>query len=251
MRYEDGGWIGGDNCPIEPLYNPVSCNGRYYNLNLRKIIVVMLKPDEKVDKSRYPDSEFIEIRPNKSIFLGHTGINIFDDGMTDFEGQNARTRIDLGYNDTIEVFKKIGITPRKKALNTSRRTAIERIIYKYKEEIGNNYEFTCGNTLDSEKVSAAISHYARDVSPEDVIAIFDDTIKGTGKSGFLLTKDTFIVSIFRSNQKIPYSSIAAIEVKKGGDLVIYKNEGGKTSFFFSGCNTEQLKELLDEIRRLF
>ena len=28
MRYEDGGWIGGDNCPIEPLYNPVSCNGR-------------------------------------------------------------------------------------------------------------------------------------------------------------------------------------------------------------------------------
>lgn len=86
--YVDGGLT--DNIPINILY----IHG-YSN-----IIVVHLNFQHNIDKSKYINSNIIEIKPSKD--LG----NIIT-GTFDFDKNNAIARIELGYNDTMNIKKQI------------------------------------------------------------------------------------------------------------------------------------------------
>lgn len=88
--YRDGGLV--NNIPIEPLYSYEKCN---------IIIVVHLRESSfhAVNKSNYPRSKIWEIFPGVSLG-GMTGI-------IDFNGMNAKERIDLGYDETVSVAKNI------------------------------------------------------------------------------------------------------------------------------------------------
>lgn len=88
--YIDGGVT--DNIPIKPLY----IHG--YN----NIIVVHLSPQYKIDKSKYPHSNIIEIRP--TIDLGNTITGTFD-----FDKEHAFNRINQGYKDTIAMKDKLNL----------------------------------------------------------------------------------------------------------------------------------------------
>lgn len=79
-KYYDGGFfIGGDNVPIQPLYDE----------GYRKFVVVHLD-ERKTD--RYDDAEMIHIFP--SIPLGGA-----IDGMLDFSPEGVEKRINQGYDD--------------------------------------------------------------------------------------------------------------------------------------------------------
>lgn len=82
--YIDGGLA--DNIPITPLY----IHG-YEN-----IIVIHLSTDYKINKSMYPYTNIIEIKPTKD--LGNLITGTFD-----FDKTNAIARIEQGYNDTINL----------------------------------------------------------------------------------------------------------------------------------------------------
>ncbi len=79
-KYYDGGFfLGGDNVPIQPLYNE----------GYRKFVVVHLD-ERKTD--RYDDAEMIHIYP--SVPLGGA-----IDGMLDFSPEGVEKRIAQGYDD--------------------------------------------------------------------------------------------------------------------------------------------------------
>ncbi|MGN0369148.1 MAG: patatin-like phospholipase family protein [Butyrivibrio sp.] len=78
--YRDGGIR--DNLPIEPLYVD----------GIRHFIVVGLSVGTKIPYEKYPDAEFIFIKPSNSI-------GDFWDGTLDFSKEGAKVRMELGYLD--------------------------------------------------------------------------------------------------------------------------------------------------------
>lgn len=80
--YKDGGLK--DNLPIAPLYAE----------GLRHFIVVGLNPDTRIHTDRFPDSEFVFIKPGATI-------GGFLDGTLDFTPDGARARMEIGYMDTV------------------------------------------------------------------------------------------------------------------------------------------------------
>lgn len=80
--YKDGGLK--DNLPIAPLYAE----------GLRHFIVVGLSPDTKIDYDRFPDAEFVFIKPGQKI-------GGFWDGTLDFTSKGAGVRMEIGYKDAM------------------------------------------------------------------------------------------------------------------------------------------------------
>jgi NTE family protein len=91
--YRDGGVV--DNTPIKPLYD----------MGYRKIIIAYLEP-VTVDKSNFPNAEFIEIVPSNEIYLGKTCFPIFDDGTLDFSSESISKLIELGKKESRRVLEK-------------------------------------------------------------------------------------------------------------------------------------------------
>lgn len=92
-NYCDGGFldigvdgIGGDNVPIEPVYDA----------GVEYIIVVRLNKktvrEDVIEKMKYPNAKIIEIIPSRD--LG----KLFK-GTLDFSSEGAQKRLDLGYED--------------------------------------------------------------------------------------------------------------------------------------------------------
>lgn len=87
-RYRDGGLL--DNIPVQPLYD-FGCN---------VIIVVYLDRISTIDKTKYPNTIFIEIMPQED--QGN-----FIKGTLDFSKEGSKRRIDQGYKDAMAVLKPI------------------------------------------------------------------------------------------------------------------------------------------------
>lgn len=85
ITYKDGGLK--DNLPVKPLYD----------IGIRKFIVIMLS-DNVPDMGRFPDAEFLIIRPYKD--LGNTIT-----GTLDFTKEGAKERMKLGYMDAVRAIK--------------------------------------------------------------------------------------------------------------------------------------------------
>lgn len=84
--YRDGGVT--DNLPIEPLYQ----------VGIRKFIVIPLSMHTKIPTMRYPDAEFIVIRPSHDLGDEITG-------TMDFTSRGANIRMKLGYEDAMRTLK--------------------------------------------------------------------------------------------------------------------------------------------------
>ena len=93
--YRDGGLS--DNVPVKPLYD----------IGLRRFIISYLG-NEAVDKSKFPDAEFIELIPSADIYLGERNTNILNSGTLDFSGENAAKRIALGESESAAALTMIG-----------------------------------------------------------------------------------------------------------------------------------------------
>lgn len=80
--YRDGGIS--DNLPVRPLYIE----------GIRHFIVIGLSTESKIDREKYPDAEFVFIKPGKSI-------GDFWSGTLDFSQKGAVKRMEIGYIDAI------------------------------------------------------------------------------------------------------------------------------------------------------
>ncbi len=80
--YRDGGIK--DNLPIMPLYME----------GIRNFIVVAMSPETQINYEKYPDANFLFIKPHKSI-------GDFITGTLDFTASGARLRMELGYLDGV------------------------------------------------------------------------------------------------------------------------------------------------------
>ncbi len=93
-NYVDGGWEakGGDNVPIEPIIEN--------HPEIKRIYVVYLNAENeikrRIDKSKYPDKEIIEIIPSENM----GGVI---SGTLNFDADRAKELIELGYKDAMNV----------------------------------------------------------------------------------------------------------------------------------------------------
>ena len=95
--YTDGGWYWElshknlDNAPVAPLFENERCD---------VILLVCLSRDDRIERSRFPGVMLLPIVPNRE--LG----GLFS-GVMDFDGENARKRIEQGYLDARVILQSI------------------------------------------------------------------------------------------------------------------------------------------------
>jgi len=67
--------------------------------------------------------------------------------------------------------------------------------------------------IPEKKLQKAIRSYAKDLSPDHVLALWDSTILGSGKKGFLITEKVFYYSeLVDKPWVIPYESVENISL---------------------------------------
>ena len=89
--YRDGGLK--DNLPIRPLYIE----------GIRNFIVVGMSTELVINYDKYPDADFLVIKPR-------IGIGDFFDGTLDFSSNGAKKRMETGYVDAIRELEFYGRT---------------------------------------------------------------------------------------------------------------------------------------------
>lgn len=137
--YRDGGLK--DNLPIEPLYRD----------GIRHFIVIGLSEEQKIDYDKYPDAEFVFIKPSRSI-------GDFWDGTLDFTAKDAKVRMELGYIDAVRVLsysdKDMNNADVQQAYRITESSDYNKIIFEYKKDC---IEQTISKDMD--KINDLINKY--------------------------------------------------------------------------------------------
>lgn len=116
-KYLDGGMV--DNTPIQPVYGE-GCD---------LIIVVLLTKDSKIDRSKYPNAKIIEIVPKE---LEENAI----DGLLNLDIEAKKTRIQHGYEDTMNLLEPIiEMAIKKNILEEKRKYPIIEGVSRWLKEI--------------------------------------------------------------------------------------------------------------------
>lgn len=138
-KYRDGGLT--DNLPIEPLYDK----------GIRHFIVIGLSMDRKIDYDRYPDAEFVYIKPSAEI-------GDFWNGTLDFTPRGAKVRMNLGYADAKRVLeysdKDMSDEGVRGAYRITEQGDYDRIIFEYRKE---NIENRVNDDMD--KINSFINRF--------------------------------------------------------------------------------------------
>jgi NTE family protein len=138
-KYRDGGLT--DNLPIEPLYGK----------GIRHFIVIGLSMDRKIDYDRYPDAEFVYIKPSAAI-------GDFWNGTLDFTPRGAKVRMNLGYADAKRVLeysdKDMSDEGVRGAYRITEQGDYDRIIFEYRKE---NIENQVNDDMD--KINSLINRF--------------------------------------------------------------------------------------------
>ena len=101
----------------------------------------------------------------------------------------------------------------------------------------------------------AVNKYANDLIPEEVLAIWDNTILENGKSGVLFSKKAIYFTDFLSKSKsIKYNQISSVEIdydKKrspySSNLIFNLKNGSAIEYTSAEANKEDLKKIIDYI----
>ena len=123
------------------------------------------------------------------------------------------------------------------------------------DEIKNSLEgFTNGNvfvgTIPPKKLKNAIGSYATEVSPEDVLLLYDNTVFGSAKEGLILTPDAVYWRNEDEPERLRYSEIRKVDVLKyavAAGVVLNEKE---VKIEVTGDNDNVADALAKVIRRL-
>lgn len=117
-----------------------------------------------------------------------------------------------------------------------------------------------GPNLPESKLENALSDYGTDVDREDVLALYDATLTGTGGDGALFTPDRMVFqnNDFQSVQTVRYRDLVGVEVARrwwglGGKKVDLSVNRGRATFNLSvDCSgvpeaAEYIADVLHEV----
>ena len=112
--------------------------------------------------------------------------------------------------------------------------------------------------VPSGRLEGALSDYATDVDREEVLALYDATLSGTGGDGAVFTADRFVFqnNNLQSTQTVRYADLVGVEVQSrwfglGGKRVMLTVNRGRATFEltmdFSGApkSASYVAEFLD------
>ena len=92
------------------------------------------------------------------------------------------------------------------------------LMRKYASEICTSFVFHVGDDIPSKKIDNAIKKYANGLDRDTVIGLYDTTITGSGKSGYIFT-DTkvYYLQTLEKPQKLWYEDIESVEITTDKD----------------------------------
>ncbi len=94
------------------------------------------------------------------------------------------------------------------------------------------YEFKTTSMLKPKQIANAINKHRGIISENDVLAIMDETLFGTGKTGFIVTENFFISNIWLFNYTLDLREIVAFKPSGKDDIdFVFKNNVSKTFYF--------------------
>ncbi len=121
-QYTDGGqgdWYGvGGNTPVQPLVDA----------GFDSIIVVHLCDGSAWDRSKYPDTNIIEVRPRNSIAQGKAAADVLG-----FDHQRIRCWSQQGYEDAMYCLKRVFESISRNNRLTKSRTALEQSLVQHND----------------------------------------------------------------------------------------------------------------------
>ena len=94
--------------------------------------------------------------------------------------------------------------------------------------------------LPADRLSNALSDYARDVKRDEVLALYDATLSGTGGDGAVFARDRFVFqnNNLQATQTVRYSDLVGVKAESrwlglGGKLVTLTVNRGRATFELS------------------
>lgn len=131
------------------------------------------------------------------------------------------------------------------------------LMRKYASEICTSFVFHVGDDIPSKKIDNAIKKYANGLDRDTVIGLYDTTITGSGKSGYIFT-DTkvYYLQTLEKPQKLWYDDIESVEittdkVKDCDNKIIFHMYDGMT-LVWTDCfvNKKPLRDFFKEMLKI-
>ena len=131
------------------------------------------------------------------------------------------------------------------------------LIHKYVDKINANPGFHVKGDIPSKKIDNAIKKYANGLDRDTIIGLYDTSITGNGKSGYIFT-DTkvYYLQIFEKPQKLWYDDIESVEStndkKYDSDNTIIFHMYDGTTVVWSDCflNKTPLRDFFRDLIKL-
>lgn len=126
---------------------------------------------------------------------------------------------------------------------------------KYLSKIAANTGFHIKGDIPSKKIDAAISKFASGMDRTSVIGLYDTTVFGSGKNGYVFTDDKmYYLETMEKPKKLWYDDIKALELKRkekkdcDRELVVTLNDGSSISFTSCFLNKTPFMQFLNEMK---
>lgn len=131
------------------------------------------------------------------------------------------------------------------------------LLKKYSSNMATSFKFYIFGDLFPKQIYNAIAKFANGADPDSVIGLYDTTMSGNGKEGYLFTETKLYYSeMFGKPHKIWYDDISDIQVidsgKRDADnkLVIKLEDGDEVVITDTLINKSPLREFLLKIREM-
>ncbi len=132
---------------------------------------------------------------------------------------------------------------------------IVKILEKYSVEMNKNYHFYMLDSIPEKIVNNAINKYAPSVRKDSIIGIYDTTLLGNGKGGYLFTdKEFYYTGFLEKTKPVLYGNIKDVltikhnEKSSSDDLLIITLLNGEiVRIFDPSVNMSGLKDFLNEV----
>ncbi|GEM_PF-647221 len=132
---------------------------------------------------------------------------------------------------------------------------IVKLLEKYSVEMNKNYHFYMSGSIPEKIVDNAINKYAPSVRKDSIIGIYDTTLLGNGKGGYLFTdKEFYYTGFLEKTKPVLYGNIKDVltikhnEKSSSDDLLIITLLNGEiVRIFDPSVNMSGLKDFLNEV----
>ncbi len=131
-----------------------------------------------------------------------------------------------GVNDTIDT-----------SVDNEMRAIDAALIACNSDSSKKSFYFKRPDKVTQKQLDNSVSAIAKGkIKKSDIIALMDDTVRGNGKSGYIVTRDHFYsggTGILSTNFNLTLIGLKSVELRSNDHLILTYNSGEKLNYFFS------------------